>query len=203
MNIKDNLMKKQDLDQLLEKYYKGESTEQDESILSAFFNSNDVPDGYEAEKAIFGFYRSAADMPEPSSDFEKRIIESINETEKRIIFKKLSSTIFPLLSAAAAILILAGTWFFFIHQKDIKDTFTDPHVAYNETLKILYNVSNQLNLAERALEPVSEMTALPVKSLDPLSKSRKILGKSLEDLGSLHIEIENKNLPDKENNNNK
>jgi len=203
MNIKDNLMKKQDLDQLLEKYYKGESTEQEESILSAFFSRNDVPDGYETEKAIFGFYRSAADMPEPSSDFEKRIIESINETEKRIIFKKLSSTIFPLLSAAAAILILAGTWFFFIHQKDIKDTFTDPHVAYNETLKILYNVSNQLNLAERALEPVSEMTALPVKSLDPLSKSRKILGKSLEDLGSLHIEIENKNLPDKENNNNK
>jgi hypothetical protein len=196
-------MKKQDLDQLLEKYYKGESTEQEESILSAFFSRNDVPDGYETEKAIFGFYRSAADMPEPSSDFEKRIIESINETEKRIIFKKLSSTIFPLLSAAAAILILAGTWFFFIHQKDIKDTFTDPHVAYNETLKILYNVSNQLNLAERALEPVSEMTALPVKSLDPLSKSRKILGKSLEDLGSLHIEIENKNLPDKENNNNK
>jgi hypothetical protein len=189
-------MKKQELDQLLEKYYKGESTEEEESALSDFFCSNEVPEGYETEKAIFGFHKSSLNIPEPSADFGKRIIEGIDEIEKSRP-KKLFRLIIPLISAAAGILIIAGTWLYFTHQDDLKDTFNDPQVAYNETLKILYSVSIQLNQAERALEPVSEMTVLPAKSLGAINKSRKILGKSLENLGSLHSEIDNKNLPEK------
>ncbi len=172
-------MKKEELERLLQKYYSGESTVEEERALSVFFNSDNVPDGYETEKAIFSYYISSIQVPEPSTDLEQRIISGIDEAQKKS--GKFKRYILPSLSVAAGIMILAGTWFFFSRQNDLQDTFTDPQIAYAETMKILLGVSNQMNKAERALQPVSVMTELPLKSL--------------ENLSSIHEVINNTNLP--------
>ena len=62
-------MKKEELDILLERYYEGLSTDEDEKALKVFFSGNDMPEGYETEKAyiqvLFRFFQYTA----PSEGF--------------------------------------------------------------------------------------------------------------------------------------
>lgn len=184
-------MKKEELDRLLEKYYNGESTEEEERTLSVFFDNDDVPAGYETEKAIFRYYLSAIPFPEPSVDFEQKILSGIDKSQKSSV--RFLHYVLPPLGVAAGILILAGTWFYFSRQNDFQDTFTDPQIAYAETMKILLGVSSQLNDAERALTRVSVINKLPAQTLKNISRSGRIIEQSLENLSSLHEAIDESN----------
>jgi hypothetical protein len=183
-------MKKEDLDRLLEKYYNGESTEEEERDLRIFFNGNIIPEGYEAEKALFSYYMTALVVPEPSSDFEARILTGIDESEKNSGTRKFRRIILPVLSTAAGVLILVGSYFFFVHRSETGDTFSDPELAYAETMKILFDVSSQLNQGAKALEPVSRMNNLTTKSFGAINKSAKIVEKNLKSLDYLQKAIE-------------
>lgn len=189
-------MKKEELDKLLNKYYNGESTEDDENVLKTFFSGNEVPEGYEAEVAIFSFYKNASGIPEPSSDFESRILAAVDvaENSKRLS-GKFRRLIYPSISIAAGILIIVATWFFFNKSREPRDTFTDPELAYAETIKILEVVSSQLNKGTRALEPVSRINAVSTKSFETISKTQKMVEKNLRNLDYLNKAFEIVNSP--------
>jgi len=63
----------------------------------------------------------------------------------------------PAMGAAAGLLILAGTFFFFNSRVETNDTFSDPQLAYAETMKILMEVSEKMNKGLTSLEPVGKM----------------------------------------------
>jgi hypothetical protein len=144
MNIINITMNTKELNRLLEKYYKGDSTEEEEEMLRRFFTGDNIPEGYEAEKDIFTYYNEAIAVPEPSYDFEARILEGIDKSEESRRKVTIRRYLFPSLSAAAGILLLAGSYFFFIHRSEPRDTFTDPAIAYAETMKILMNQQKSL-----------------------------------------------------------
>ena len=58
-------MNEGELKKLLDKYYNGDSTDNEEMLLRDFFNNENVPGGYEAEKAIFSYFSSPVNIPEP------------------------------------------------------------------------------------------------------------------------------------------
>ncbi len=72
------MMNNEELNELLEKYYNGESTEEEEDRLRIFFLHGDVPPGYEPEKEIFSYYSEALEVPEPAENFEVRLLEGID-----------------------------------------------------------------------------------------------------------------------------
>jgi hypothetical protein len=183
MNIINITMNTKELNRLLEKYYKGDSTEEEEEMLRRFFTGDNIPEGYEAEKDIFTYYNEAIAVPEPSYDFESR---------RKVTIRRY---LFPSLSAAAGILLLAGSYFFFIHRSEPRDTFTDPAIAYAETMKILMNVSSQLNKGAMALEPVGRMNEMTTKSFESINKSTKIVERNLKSLNYLERAIEIVNVP--------
>lgn len=189
-------MNTKELNRLLEKYYKGESTEEEEEKLRMFFSGGNIPEGYEAEKDIFSYYNEAITVPEPSYDFEARIIEGIDKSEESRRKVTIRRYLIPSLSAAAGILLLAGSYFFFIHRTEPRDTFTDPAIAYAETMKILMNVSSQLNRGAMALEPVGRMNEMTTKSFESINKSTKIVERNLKSLNYLERAIEIVNVPD-------
>ncbi len=189
-------MNTKELNKLLEKYYKGESTEEEEEKLRMFFSGGNIPEGYEAEKDIFSYYNEAITVPEPSYDFEARIIEGIDKSEESRRKVTIRRYLIPSLSAAAGILLLAGSYFFFIHRTEPRDTFTDPAIAYAETMKILMNVSSQLNRGAMALEPVGRMNEMTTKSFESINKSTKIVERNLKSLNYLERAIEIVNVPD-------
>jgi len=183
-------MNEEELKRLIDKYYNGKSTEEEESTLRDFFRKNNIPEGYEAEKLIFSYYTETAEVPEPSIDFEARILAGIDASEMKRGLGKMKKYLLPLLSAAAGLLILAGSYFFFFNRAETRDSFTDPEIAYAETIKILRDVSAQLNHGAQVLEPVGKMNEITRKSFESLNKSTRIVKKNLRNLDYLQRAIE-------------
>ena len=175
-------MNEEELKRLIEKYYDGTSTDEDEIALRRWFSENAAPEGYEAEKEIFGYYMEAAEVPEPSADFEARIKKAIDNSDQTRMSVRVRRLLLPVLSAAAGLLILAGSYFFLIHRTDRADTFTDPEIAYAETMKILMDVSSQMNHGTSPLKKVGRINEVRAKSFKSINKSAIIVQKNLRNL---------------------
>ncbi len=183
-------MKKEELDKLLEKYYDGSSTEEEQKALKKFFTGSDLPEGYETEKAIFRYYRDMSEIPEPSADLDERIISALDKQLSTGRKPIMSKSVLAISAAAAVLIIISGSWFFLTHGKRSGDTFSDPEIAYAETIKILYNVSVRMNEGTSALEPVSKMNVIPVKDIGLIERSAETVMKSLGRLNYLQQVIE-------------
>jgi hypothetical protein len=192
-------MNEEELKRLIEKYYNGESTEEEESILRDYFRKNNIPEGYEAEKLIFSYYTESAELPEPSLDFEARILAGIDASQIKRGSQKIKKYLLPLLSTAAGLLILAGSYFFFTKRAESRDTFKDPEIAYAETIKILRDVSSQLNHNAQVLEPVGKMSEFTRKSFKSINKSTGIVEKNLKNLDYLQRAIDLSHVPSDKN----
>jgi hypothetical protein len=185
MNSININMNARELNSLLEKYYSGESTEEEERMLREYFNEDSVLPGFEAEKEIFAYYKSGREIPGPSHDFETRILAGIDSSDNKGKSRDTRRILLPLLGAAASVLILAGSYFFLVQRMEPKDTFTDPKLAYAETMKILLDVSSKMNRATLALEPVGRMNEMTAKSFVSISKSTVLIEKGLKNLDYL------------------
>jgi len=186
-------MNEEELKRLIGRYYDGNSTEEEESALREFFKKGNIPDGYETEKEIFSYYTDSMEIPEPSHDFEAQIMAAIDATEKKKGIRKL---LMPVLSAAAGLLILGGTYFFFLSRTETGDTFSDPDIAYAETIKILREVSLKLNKGTHVLEPVGKLDELTRKSFKSLNESTITVEKNMKELDWLQRAFETPALPE-------
>jgi hypothetical protein len=188
-------MNEEELKRLIEKYYNGESTEQEEIVLRDYFVKNNIPRGYEAEKVIFGYYAESSEIPEPSIDLEARILAGIDASERNKNSLRIRKYLIPVLSTAAGVLILAGSYFFFINRAESQDTYTDPKLAYAETMRILRDVSSQLNRGTQVLEPVGKINEVTKKSFDTINKSTRMIEKNLKNLDYLQKAIDITHVP--------
>jgi hypothetical protein len=188
-------MNEEELKRLIEKYYNGDSTEQEERTLRNYFGKNNIPEGYEAEKVIFSYYTSSGEINEPSANFEERIMAAIDASERESGSLNMRKYLLPFLSAAAGLLIMAGSYFYFTHRAEQKDTFTDPELAYAETMKILRDVSIQLNHGTQVLEPVGKINEMTEKSIETINKSTRIVEKMLKNLDYVQSAIVTPQVP--------
>lgn len=183
-------MNEEELKRLIEKYYNGDSTEQEEEILRDYFRKGNVPEGYETEKLIFSYYAESAEIPGPTVDFEARIMAGIDASGRSGGLEKLKKYLLPVMSAAAGLLILIGSYFLIVKKAESGDTFTDPNLAYSETIKILRDVSSQLNRSAKVLEPVGKINEINNKSFASITKSTGIVERNLKHLDYLHKAVE-------------
>jgi hypothetical protein len=180
MNIKNTIMNREELNSLLEKFYNGESTAEEEKVLKRFFSEGDIPQGFEYEKAIFSYYSSSLNIPEPSSDFENRILIGITESGSRQKTGKYRKLALWLMSTAAALLIMIGSYFFITGNKGLQDTYSDPEIAYAETIKILMDVSALLNKGTQTLEPVGIINEVKSKKIEDNLRNLEYIQTAIE-----------------------
>lgn len=188
-------MNTQEILVLLDKYYLGESSDDEERLLRNYFSEGSVPPGLENEKEIFDYYSASFKTPAPSADFEKRIISAIDKTRKDAPGFQIKRKLYAVISSAAVVLLLLGSWFLFDGKSDPADTFSDPALAYAETLKILYNVSSELNSGIDALEPVRKIESAAVRSMGTISRSAGMIESNLRSLGHFQKAIDIVNSP--------
>ena len=139
MNIKE-------IEVLLGKYYNGETTLDEEKQLKDFFLHEPVPVHLESEAELFRYLNSASDQNMDDPDFDRKFMESI-ETPVIPIHSSRNQFYFAL-SLAASILLLVGFLFTFrdaIYKQPLKNSITDPQLAYTETKKALMLVSVNFN----------------------------------------------------------
>jgi hypothetical protein len=141
MNIKE-------IEELLEKYYDGETTLEEEKVLKNFFVSGDVPLDLSVHKSQFLYFAEAS--REEISD---------RELEKKVFAEKVGIPVVPLHSSrkrfyyisgiAATVLLLIGLVFTFnedvVNKPKGKVSTTDPEVVFTQTRDILAVVSVNLN----------------------------------------------------------
>jgi len=176
-------MKENKLKDLLYKYYEGNTTPSQEQELIDYFAGNDVIPGYETEKEIFRHFYVSEKIPLPSAGFENRIIDAVDRYEKmkkKIPFRRQYITI---ISAAATILLITATWFFLTREREPEDTFSDPVLAYTETMKILNDVSSKLNRGTEVLKPVFSLTSTARNGLRSVDRSLSTITDGLEKAG--------------------
>ena len=90
------------IEQLLERYWEGETTLQEEAILRTFFNQENVPAGLMKYKS---FFECGLQEETLGDDFDARILSSIGQEESKVKMISLSR-LKPLFKAAAVVAIL-------------------------------------------------------------------------------------------------
>lgn len=179
-------MNTDEVKKLLEKYYEGDSSVDEELILKEFFSRNEVPEELEAEKDIFCCFLQLSGMPLPSGGFTDRIISAVDDED--ILFKRSDRRkIFRIVTGiAASLLIIAGSYLYFNYRSEQADTYSDPELAYNEAMRILVDVSVRLNRGTMELRKVGMMQDVLDKSFETLNKPSLMVSEKLQALDMLN-----------------
>jgi len=147
---------------LLEKYYKGETSKEEEKILQKYFSEKDVADELEADKDIFLYQLHDQNVSEEIPDISDEIWESIHSQED-YKSKKNNKLIYISLRIAAGIAILVASYFLVNNQAFrsngtmMVDTYEDPELAYEQAKETLLYVSTMLNNGANHLEPMQNL----------------------------------------------
>lgn len=94
------------IEQLLELYWKGETSLEEEQILRSFFSQRDVPASLARYKELFCYEQSETREDVLGSDFDARMMQLIDEPEP-VKARRISITqkFMPLFKAAAVVAI--------------------------------------------------------------------------------------------------
>ena len=67
--IKNNIITSKKADELIVRYYDGETTCEEEELLRVFLKQKNLPPKYDVEKAIFGYFEPKSTVKTPSVTF--------------------------------------------------------------------------------------------------------------------------------------
>jgi hypothetical protein len=180
--------------QLLDKFYDGQTSLEEELYLEEYFTSNSIPEELLKDKELF-VSMNAVDMQVTiPGDLNSRLIDTINEAEhKESRVKRIN--LYSFSGLAAGLLIILGVYFAFLRDNptDVLAEYTiqDEDLAYQEARKALNFVSAKLNRGTVELQPLQQVTK-SIQSLKPLqklssgSKELQLLG-NLEKAGDLKL----------------
>ncbi|MDX9694435.1 MAG: hypothetical protein RBT49_01470 [Bacteroidales bacterium] len=147
-------MKKQEMKSLLEKYFNGETSTEEEKKILAYFSGNDIDPELNAEKVYFNFLENEKKQLLAQEDISEKIWETIEKSDKKPTinlnqFTKFSKVILAI-AAGIVITIVSVTLikFEYSSKKDnqlFSDTYKDPEIAYQEAKKAMLFISEKLN----------------------------------------------------------
>jgi len=138
---------KEYIKQLLDKYWAGESTLEDEKNLAAYFHAGQVDEAFKAFQPLFDYFDQERQV---TIDLEDQIMDRI--LHPRSEAKIVRPTWKRALAVAASLILLVtagiGTYRYQHSQKDqlaIRDTFESPEEALEQTKAALLYLSNRMN----------------------------------------------------------
>lgn len=148
---------------LLESYYSGETTKDEELILRDYFSNENIDNELIADKDIFLFQIHQNKELNNIPDISEEIWSSLNMNN--IEAKKENKDFgFFYLKIAASIMILVGSYFILKNQvfnskqkTYFTDTYDNPEIAYQQAKETLLYVSALLNNGTSHLEPIQKI----------------------------------------------
>jgi hypothetical protein len=163
------------IEALLEKYYNGEASVEDEKILRTYFEGSNISDDLIADRDIFLYNSNEIEIQNSLPDLSEEIWEGIKNEQIKIDNKTTKRINYRLLRIAAGFIVLFASYFLlkneiFDHTQTIQytDTYKTPEQAYQETKKTLLYVSQLLNSGTGHLEPINKMDE-GTNKLNPLA----------------------------------
>jgi len=136
------------IEQLLEKYFDGETSISEENELRAYFSSSDVAQHLEHYKPLFGYFSNAKEQ-----QFEQQV--PLHAKKLKIAW----------ISIAASVVVLlgAGTFAYFNYNQPKQNqdlgTYDNPEIAFRETQKALELLSSNVNVGVESVQYINEYEA--------------------------------------------
>ncbi len=166
---------------LLEKYFEGETTLEEDQALFDFFSGESIDPAFRPLQKQFLLLQSAREPLDFDPAFERRMAELI-EAEQVISLPVHKTNWIKRFAVAATIAILIGVSGVIVLNREWhkeKDTYSDPRIAYAEAQKTLLYVSQKMNQGMKPLGAVSKINAgaKPLKSLKKLDHSMDMLNR--------------------------
>jgi len=136
------------IENILEKYFQGETTIAEEKELKEYFSSSNVAQHLKQYQPIFGYFSQAKE--------QKAMQEIPLETKKRNV---------AWLSIAASVVVLLGigTYYYVSEKNTTPDvvqselgTYDNPEKAFAETQKALALLSNNVNVGIESVQYIKE-----------------------------------------------
>ena len=131
------------IEQLLEKYFEGETSIDEEQALKDYFNSENVAPHLEMHKPLFGYFSVA------KNDVSNKTTSLQTTKRYRIVG----------IGIAASLLFAVGIVTFWDKPSEKQEelgSFEDPEIAFKETQKALAMLSENVNVGIQSLEYINE-----------------------------------------------
>lgn len=144
------------IEELLERYWRCETSLEEEEILCAFFRQKDVPTDLLRYKTLFAYGQEQKDLA-LGDDFDEKILSEIEKPAVQAQRLTLWRRCMPLFKAAAVVALVLSVEIAVQHSLNdtdkqldynyeaYKDTYDDPQMAYEQISTALMMVSDGLN----------------------------------------------------------
>jgi hypothetical protein len=175
-------MNTQEIEKLIAKFEKGETSIEEEKLLKSYFATDDIPEHLAIYGEIFSFYGDAMNEELPDPEFDKKVLEKIGISNEKMKRPGMYRKLYPYFAVAASLVILIGLYFLVQHQGTDNGTYDDPELAYAETKKILMEVSGNLNTGFEELSKVKTLNT----GMDELQNIKKF-DDGMKSLGKISI----------------
>jgi hypothetical protein len=164
---------------ILEKYFEGETTLEEEQALLDYFSGENIDSKLLPFQQQFLLLQTGREPLAFDPEFENRLAAQI-ESQREIPRHK--SGWINRLAVAASIAVLIGISGVIVLKKEWhreKDTYSNPQLAYEEAQKTLLFVSQKMNQGMKPLKAVSKINSgeKPLKSLKKLDHSLDMLNR--------------------------
>ena len=171
--------------EMLERFYRGETSLEEERWLQDYLSSATVPEDLLADRELFMAFEEKDDAIPIPRDLNEKILNTIDREEKGNLRTRRIS-LYSISGLAAGLLALIAVYVFFLRTdtplllsaRQNVDTYEDPMDAYQEAKKTLAYVSGKLNTGTseiRHMQQVTKTTADPLKSLSKINKGSREL----------------------------
>lgn len=177
------------LEKLLEKFYDGTSTAEEEKKALEMLRRNDLPPEFDDDRLILEGLYGKSEIPEPSPDLGEKIMTAIDRTEKKERNAGTKRRLYSIVAVAASFLLIISFWFLMPGNKRPKDTYSDPQLALNETVEVLYYLSENLNTGRAQMNELSVISNARAK-LELIPESRNTASKELKALRYIENSVE-------------
>lgn len=171
-------MEQERIRKLLNKYYEGGTSEEEEAHLKEYLSDPSLP---ASARAAFGYIPvKAPEIPEPSAGFDERLGElPFVSTEQGLRRRVIRIA----LSTAAAAAVLTGAWLLFDNsgKGGMQDTYKDPEIAMAEVKNILLAVSSKMTEGTAPLSSINSMKIAP-EALSGFGKINSVVEDNLSKL---------------------
>ncbi len=174
-------MEMQEIKQLLQHYFNGESTMAEERQLEKYFQSGNVAEELREYTEFFSGISRLSDA-ERDEALEGEIMDFILKNEP--VVKPKSRWLWQTISgiAASIIIVVGGVLFYQQDKESFKDTFDNPEEAYAYAEQTLGYISEQYNRGLAGLEHFEKLQT----ASEPMQKGLKPVNEYLEKIEKMH-----------------
>ncbi len=160
---------------LLDSYYNGETSLEEEKLIHEFFKGDNIPLELMKEKELFESYQKIKIESNPDHKLNNELIGLIEQKWEKSTKGKFRKVIKWSMSAAASIAVMLSIYFYY-NQKPmlIQDTFTDQQQAYEATKQVLTYISVTMNSESVKLAGLAQINE-NFKSIDKLKNIDKAI----------------------------